>query len=86
MVPIPSNDLYQFRMGTEGYKLVTIILREGFDEKSMNKKKKLKKKQDRKDKKENAHPKAEHAQQEDEKPHDFGGLPHRDLKKNLGCG
>jgi len=65
VVPIPSNDLYQFRMGTEGYKLVTIILR---------------------DKKENAHPKAEHAQQEDEKPHDFGGLPHRDLKKNLGCG
>jgi hypothetical protein len=23
---------------------------------------------------------------EDEKPFDFGGLPNRDLKKNLGCG
>lgn len=25
-------------------------------------------------------------QQDDEKPFDFGGLPDRDLKKNLGCG
>jgi hypothetical protein len=24
--------------------------------------------------------------QEEEKPFDFGGLPDRDLKKNLGCG
>jgi hypothetical protein len=24
--------------------------------------------------------------QDDEKPFDFGGLPNRDLKKNLGCG
>jgi hypothetical protein len=23
---------------------------------------------------------------QDEKPFDFGGLPQRDLKKNLGCG
>ena len=23
---------------------------------------------------------------ENEKPFDFGGLPQRDLKKNLGCG
>jgi hypothetical protein len=23
---------------------------------------------------------------EEEKPFDFGGLPQRDLKKNLGCG
>lgn len=23
---------------------------------------------------------------DDEKPFDFGGLPNRDLKKNLGCG
>lgn len=23
---------------------------------------------------------------EDEKPFDFGGIPDRDLKKNLGCG
>jgi hypothetical protein len=25
-------------------------------------------------------------QDEDDKPFDFGGLPQRDLKKNLGCG
>jgi hypothetical protein len=25
-------------------------------------------------------------QEEAEKPFDFGGLPDRDLKKNLGCG
>ncbi len=25
-------------------------------------------------------------QEEPEKPFDFGGLPQRDLKKNLGCG
>ena len=24
--------------------------------------------------------------QDDEKPFDFGGLPDRNLKKNLGCG
>ncbi|MBI3219308.1 MAG: hypothetical protein HYZ44_07340 [Bacteroidetes bacterium] len=24
--------------------------------------------------------------EENEKPFDFGGLPQRDLKKNLGCG
>lgn len=24
--------------------------------------------------------------QEEEKPFDFGGIPDRDLKKNLGCG
>jgi len=24
--------------------------------------------------------------QETEKPFDFGGIPQRDLKKNLGCG
>ncbi len=26
------------------------------------------------------------AAEENEKPFDFGGLPQRDLKKNLGCG
>jgi hypothetical protein len=26
------------------------------------------------------------APEEPEKPFDFGGLPQRDLKKNLGCG
>ena len=26
------------------------------------------------------------AKEESEKPFDFGGLPQRDLKKNLGCG
>jgi hypothetical protein len=25
-------------------------------------------------------------QVDDEKPFDFGGIPERDLKKNLGCG
>jgi hypothetical protein len=25
-------------------------------------------------------------QDEEEKPFDFGGIPERDLKKNLGCG
>ncbi|MEI9919215.1 MAG: hypothetical protein WDO14_10505 [Bacteroidota bacterium] len=25
-------------------------------------------------------------QNDDEKPFDFGGIPDRDLKKNLGCG
>jgi hypothetical protein len=28
----------------------------------------------------------EPAVKEEEKPFDFGGLPQRDLKKNLGCG
>jgi hypothetical protein len=26
------------------------------------------------------------AEEFDEKPHDYGGIPARDLKKNLGCG
>ncbi|MCI0750819.1 MAG: hypothetical protein L0Y35_03190 [Flammeovirgaceae bacterium] len=26
------------------------------------------------------------SEKETEKPFDFGGLPNRDLKKNLGCG
>lgn len=29
---------------------------------------------------------AEPPVKEEEKPFDFGGLPQRDLKKNLGCG
>lgn len=38
-------------------------------------------------KKENAAKKAPSLPiQEQEKPFDFGGLPQRDLKKNLGCG
>ena len=28
----------------------------------------------------------EDIQKDEEKPFDFGGLPQRDLKKNLGCG
>ena len=31
-------------------------------------------------------PQPEPAPEENEKPFDFGGLPERDLKKNLGCG
>lgn len=44
-------------------------------------KKKQPKKEKSKEKKSN--PKID---QEEEKPFDFGGLPDRDLKKNLGCG
>ena len=46
----------------------------------MGKKKKLAK----------AKPKGKKTEEEkelpDEKPFDFGGLPNRDLKKNMGCG
>jgi len=52
-------------------------------EESMTKKQKLRKKRN---KKENSDPKADHVLKEDEKPFDFGGIPPRDLKKNLGCG
>jgi hypothetical protein len=31
-------------------------------------------------------PEKTHGQEAEEKPFDFGGLPQRDLKKNLGCG
>lgn len=31
-------------------------------------------------------PQTELTSEEKEKPFDFGGLPERDLKKNLGCG
>jgi hypothetical protein len=31
-------------------------------------------------------PKEKEGPQEEEKPFDFGGIPDRDLKKNLGCG
>jgi len=48
----------------------------------------MKKKSKKKDAKPNAVPaKAEGAVKQDgEKAFDFGGLPDRDLKKNLGCG
>jgi len=46
---------------------------------------KSKKQQKPAKKKEHAGPKPD-AQKDDEKPFDFGGLPDRDLKKNLGCG
>lgn len=48
----------------------------------MNKNQKLKKKRDKK----NADTKTEDVQKVNEKPFDLGGLPERDLKKNLGCG
>jgi hypothetical protein len=28
----------------------------------------------------------EHTKEENDNAMDFGGIPHRDLKKNLGCG
>jgi len=31
-------------------------------------------------------PNVEPTPEEKEKPFDFGGIPERDLKKNLGCG
>jgi hypothetical protein len=31
-------------------------------------------------------PKSQPPQADEEKPFDFGGIPDRDLKKNLGCG
>ena len=48
----------------------------------MSKNQKLRKKRAKK----NSDTKTEDIQKEDEKPFDFGGLPERDLKKNLGCG
>jgi hypothetical protein len=47
----------------------------------MDKKKETKKKKPVKPK-----VKAPEPADEPEKPFDFGGLPQRDLKKNLGCG
>lgn len=50
----------------------------------MDKKKKPEKKDDQAPK---AAPKPEEPiVKDEEKPFDFGGLPQRDLKKNLGCG
>ena len=50
----------------------------------MDKKKKVVKKDDQAPK---TAPKPEESViKEEEKPFDFGGLPQRDLKKNLGCG
>ena len=51
----------------------------------MSKGQKQKKKQKKVDSKEDSKEKAPD-QFADEKPFDFGGLPQRDLKKNLGCG
>ena len=50
----------------------------------MNGKKKEPKAKETKDKKKKTRETASDA--EAEKPFDFGGLPDRDLKKNLGCG
>jgi hypothetical protein len=49
----------------------------------MAKKKKIVKKEDPLPK---VVPNPEETVKEEEKPFDFGGLPQRDLKKNLGCG
>jgi hypothetical protein len=45
-----------------------------------------KKKEPKKKKPEKAKTQPSEPQDEQEKPFDFGGLPQRDLKKNLGCG
>jgi hypothetical protein len=49
----------------------------------MSKKKKDKKKEPEKPKPSEKPPEVK---EENENPFDFGGLPPRDLKKNLGCG
>jgi hypothetical protein len=48
----------------------------------MSKKKKDKKKETEKPKP----PEKPEVKEENENPFDFGGMPQRDLKKNLGCG
>ena len=48
-------------------------------------KKKEEKKEENKKPKSDLKPKEE-TKPHEEKPFDFGGLPTRDLKKNLGCG
>ena len=46
-----------------------------------------KKTKEKKSEKKLVPPKAkEIPRQDEEKPFDFGGIPDRDLKKNLGCG
>lgn len=47
----------------------------------MSKSKKKKKEEKSEDK-----PPSEGSVEKNEKPFDFGGIPPRDLKKNLGCG
>jgi hypothetical protein len=48
----------------------------------MSKKKKI----EEKDKEKTKQPVRTEKPQDQEKPFDFGGLPLRDMKKNLGCG
>jgi hypothetical protein len=72
VVPVETNDLFQDSVLSKKAK-------------SMGKKRKITKKE-----KKPGLPKqpenGELESSEEEKPFDFGGLPPRDLKKNLGCG
>jgi hypothetical protein len=52
----------------------------------MSKRKKMKDKQESKNKSAETSKKAETADDEKTDAIDFGGLPNRNLKKNLGCG
>jgi hypothetical protein len=52
----------------------------------MDKKRKISKKHAKPAEKNEKRAKPEEDQFAEEKPFDFGGLPSRDLKKNLGCG
>jgi hypothetical protein len=45
-----------------------------------------KKKAAKKSKPKEAGSKQKEVEKQEEKPFDFGGIPNRDLKKNLGCG
>ena len=46
--------------------------------------KKIKRKKEKTEQEKKSQPRP--ISEEKEKPFDFGGLPERDLKKNLGCG
>jgi hypothetical protein len=46
----------------------------------------MKKQKPKKDKEKPKKKEGELQQEENDKPFNFGGLPERDLKKNLGCG
>jgi hypothetical protein len=73
---IPSNDLSQFRTEGQGHAFSIGMNKTG---------KKKSKKEDEKAIKKAPAQDAQPAR-DDDKALDFGGLPDRDLKKNLGCG
>lgn len=73
-----NNDLYQFPSNRPRHRSVFPV-----NLSYMKKPAKSRKKQPVKDQQT---PKPETIEEKEEKPFDFGGIPARDLKKNLGCG